>query len=49
MRVNHGCEGGGFLAGPVDRRFPTWTILYGKRFDGERTKLTPIAIRSAWW
>jgi hypothetical protein len=49
MRVNHGCDDGGFLVGPVDRRSPTWTILYGRRFDGERTKLTRIAIRKAWW
>jgi hypothetical protein len=49
LRVNHGCDKGGFLVGPVDRRSPTWTILYGKRFDGEQTKLTRIPIRSAWW
>jgi len=49
MRVNHGCGGGGFLVGPVDRRSPTWTILYGRRFNGGRTKLTRIAVRTAWW
>jgi hypothetical protein len=49
MRMNHGCDGGGFLVGPVNRAAPIWTILYGKKFNGDRTKLTRVAIHTAWW
>ena len=49
LRVNHGCTGTGVLVGPVDRTLPTWTILYARRFDGNRTKLTRVPIRTVWW
>ncbi len=49
LRVNHACNGRGFLVGPVDRHSTPWTILYGSRFDGNRTKLTRVGVTDAWW
>jgi len=49
LRVNHGCGGGGFLVGPVDRHSTRWTILYGSRFNGDKTRLSRVGITDAWW
>jgi hypothetical protein len=50
MRVNHGCQDGGVLIGPVNRHTTPWTI-YASRYlkNGTYTKLVRVGITDAWW
>jgi hypothetical protein len=51
MRMNHGCDGGGVLVGPVNRRTTPWTIYYGTPAvaSGHSRKLARVGITDAWW
>jgi hypothetical protein len=50
MRVNHGCNDGGVLVGPVDRRAEPWTILYARSVgNAPHPRLRRVRITDAWW
>jgi hypothetical protein len=51
MRINYGCDGGGYLAGPINRDTTPWTISFGTRYvgNGGHTRLTRAGITDAWW
>ncbi len=43
MRLNYGCEGGGYIVGELDRFQPTWTANY---YDEQAlgTELVDVAV-----
>jgi hypothetical protein len=50
MRVNHGCEDGSVLIGPVNRHTTPWTI-YTSRYvqSGKYSKLIRVGLIDVWW